>query len=180
MKVQPPEPIALTEQERALVERIDFEPDHMRLHGRFYDVIEQSCEAAKELSVSLIEREAIPKVRWAYFTDPALNIKLKRSRMEVFEGNGTRGGEILEHPHFLPYLRYFIFGPQLPQPTISGFCELVNRRDDRELFNFARREVRQRGLDRHRAAEEFFKLALECGLYEGMARLVRDAALKTR
>jgi hypothetical protein len=47
-------------------------------------------------------------------------------------------------------------------------------------MDYARREVRQRGLERRHAAEEFFKLALECGLYEGKARLVRDAALRTR
>jgi hypothetical protein len=127
MTIEPPGPVALTDDERALIARIDFDPDQMRLHGRFYDVIEESRAAAKEVTLSLIEREAIPKIRRAYFTDPALNVGLKRSRIEVFEGNGTRGEDIFEHPHFLLYLRYFVFGPDLPKATIEGFCELMKR-----------------------------------------------------
>ena len=71
-------------------------------------------------------------------------------------------------------------GPDLPKPTIEGVCHLVNQRDERERMDCARQELRHRGLDRHRAAEEFFKLALECGLHQGMAWLVRDAAMRSR
>lgn len=33
-----------------------------------------------------------------------------RSRADVFEKNGTRGEAIFRHPHFLTYLRYFLYG----------------------------------------------------------------------
>lgn len=181
MTVSAPNHVELTERERELIARIDFDPHEMRLHGRFEEVLEESCVAAKDLALSLLGRDAIPEIRRRYFTDPDLNVGSKRSRKEIFEGNGTGGDAILEHAHFLPYLKYFVYGPELPKQTIAGFCELVNDDVERDRLRiYAREEVRQRSLDRRDAAEEFYKLALECGLYESDARSVRDAALQTR
>jgi hypothetical protein len=142
-------------------------------------------DAASRLIESLEHRNVIPDVRLAYFTDPELNIGGHgRSRREVFERNGCRGRAILEHPHFIPYLRYFIEGPQLPTPTVEGFVRIV--REDRgtsgevmsQLQRYARAEARRLG-EHYDVAEELFKLALECGA-ERFAAAIRSAAMSAR
>jgi hypothetical protein len=181
-----PTVLDLSPDEATLARRIDFSPDQFRLSGRFEQVVMESRAAASKLAKSLLARNAIPEIRLAYFTDARFNIGSKRSRKEIFESNGTRGDAILEHPNFLKYLRYFIHGPNLPPATIAGFCQLVE--EDRgtsgmvldALRAYSRKEVRDRHLNAHDASEEFFKLALECGLDEGFARSIRDAALRAR
>lgn len=186
MNVTVPRPIDLAPKEAALAGRIDFDPDPLGLGERFIHVIRQSCAAAPKLAKSLLARRAIPELRLDYFTDPRFNTRTKMSRQEVFERNGTRGEAILEHPNFLPYLRYFIYGPNLPTAVIEGFCRIV--REDRgtsgmvldQLHRYVRKEIRERPLNRLDAAEEFFKLALECDLDLSRARGIRTAALQTR
>lgn len=186
VKAACPKLVELSPREAALAAQIDFSPDYLRLGDRFTDVIQESCAAGAKLAKSLLARQAIPQLRIDYFTDPRLNIGTKLSRQGVFEGNGTCGDDILEHPNFLPYLRYFIHGPDLPPATIDGFCRIVQ--EDRgtsgmvldQLHRYARREIRERGLSQLDAAEEFFKLALECGLGVDRARGVRKAALKAK
>lgn len=179
MTVPKPEPVALTPEEQALFDRIDFD-----LSGE-YDSRIASLVAAADLAESLLRRGAIPEVRRRYLTDPDLNVGGRgKSRITVFEGNGRHGREILEHPHFLKYLRYFLFGPDLPKSTIERFRNILI--DDAgtsgmmldQLCRSARAEARLLG--RCDAGEEFFKLALECGVDEGVARSVRDAAMRAR
>ncbi len=183
MNVTAPATIGLTPEEQELVRRIDFTPN--TLSADFHRVLEESCAAAAPLTKSLLKRQAIPPVRLEYFTDPDRNVGSKRSHREIFEANGTRGDQIFEHGHFLPYLKYFIFGPDLPQATIAGFCAIANdgllttSMQLDQLRAYVRREVRERGLDRRHAAEEFYKLACECDL-ERLARSVREAALQAR
>jgi len=178
-QVSLPRAITLMPDEQGLYEQIEFDPHS--LSPGFYERLTRSCNAAKPLALSLIRRDAIPAIRWAYFVNPEYNVGSKRSRLEIFESNGTRGEEILEHGHFLTYLEYFIHGPKLPPSVSDGFCELMNRDCDRsELRAYARNQIRAHGLDRRRAAEEFYKLALECDLPEWDARSVREAALSTR
>jgi hypothetical protein len=126
-------------------------------------------EAALGLMKSLIARKAIPDVRSKYFTDQDFNVGGRgRSRAEIFEKNGTDGEAIFRHPHFLKYLRYFLYGPDLPPPVIEAFRQkiadmgLVTSSDIVPLGAFSRqltRAHRLRGVD---SAEEFFKLALDC------------------
>ncbi len=181
-----PTALDLSPDEATLARRIDFCPDQLRLSGRFEQVVRGSCAAASRLAKSLLARSAIPEIRLAYFTDARFNIGSKRSRKEVFESNGTSGDAILEHPNFLKYLRYFVYGPNLPPATIAGFCRLVEENRGTSgmvldaLRTYARREVRKGGPNAHDASEEFFKLALECGLDEGFARSIRDAAPRAR
>jgi hypothetical protein len=178
-KVSLPGSITLMADEQELYEQIEFDPNS--LSPGFHERLTRSCDAAKPLALSLLRRDAIPAIRWAYFVEPKYNVGSKRSRVEIFEGNGTRGKEILDHGHFLEHLEYFIHGPKLPLSVRDGFCELINRDcDRRELRTYARNRIRAHGLDRLRAAEEFYKLALECDLPEWDARSVREAALSTR
>lgn len=185
-KIQPLPAIELTEREKELESLINYAPDPYEYQGDFDEIIRRSCDAAASLMELLIERDAIPELRERFFTDPEFNIgKTKKSVLQVFESNGTKGDEIFSHPHFLKYLQYLIHGPLLPKSTIDGFCELLGDgfigtsgqiRD--ALGKYARTEIRNQGLDKRDAAEQFFRLAVECG-YEH-PRMIRDAALSTR
>ena len=176
--------IQLTDTERGLLDRIEFNP-----LARSHDATaaRKSGEAAYQLTLSLLKRQAVPKIRWAYFTDPMLNIgRVKCSRKEVFERNGTTGDAIFRHPHFLKCLWYFLHGPTLPADIIEGFCtkisecQPVTSGDLPTLRSCATRQTRSHGLDRRKAAKEFYKLALECDLAEFEARAIRDAVMAVR
>lgn len=98
MDVPRPEQVALTPEERALLERIDFD-------GTGFpepEVVRASGAAAAELTHSLLDRGAIPEIRLRYVTDPELNIGGHgKSRAEVFERNGCVGEAMLQHPSLL-------------------------------------------------------------------------------
>ena len=148
---------------------------------------ERQChrERIGELTESLLIREAIPRCRLAYFTDPALNVGGHgKSRKQVFERTGPSGADMFRDGNFMPYLRYFIDGPELPKPVIDGFCKVVEEDWGTsgmvldQVMGYVRRQVRQErlGSDAH---EEFFKLAHEINRSD-LAEPVRKAALSAR
>lgn len=167
--------IALTPDEQALWEQICFAPIN-----EDEDKLQVSIESAYQLSRSLLKRKAIPAIRWNYFTDPELNTRgYRKSRKEVFEENGARGDEILRHPHFHKYLRYFVLGPEIPSTAINEFAELakqcapITSGDTREFCSLAKKQVKNLGLNPKNVAEEYFKLGLELELGEDIAYAVR-------
>src|SRR5262249_12951391 len=169
-------------EELSLLDQVSFELDNLK-----HEDVQATLEAAGKLAKSLLSRSGIPKARVRYFTAPDLNIGSHgKSRKEVFETNGTHGEDILRHAHFLPHLRYFIYGPDLPASSIKGFCQILNEDAGTsgmvldQLNKFVRAEVRRERLTPSDAAEEFFKLSHELGLDEHLCRMVRDAALNTR
>jgi len=167
------EKIKLTEEEQVLWNKISFESDS---YQPSLDAIRDSIKPAYELSKSLLIRKAIPLIRGKYFTAPEYNIKGRgKSREKVFELNGTKGEEILKHPHFHKYLQYFILGPALSLEVIQEFDSLVTTSSDQESFCIlARNQVRKYSLDPKIVSEEYFKLCLELNLDLRMARVVRD------
>jgi len=177
--------IALNEKEKELVSRIDFDP-----RGGAYnrDSWLPIADAMAELMASLIERKVIPEPRKRFFTDPAYNIGGHGlSRQQVFEKNGTRGEAIFRHGNFVKYLRYFLFGPDLPEALSEAFRAKVidcgqpfTSGDAITVADFARQLTREHRLDGPHAAEEFYKLALDCGLDADDARTVRDTVQKVR
>jgi hypothetical protein len=181
MRHDAPKRIDLEENEEALLGRVSFD-----LAGLGSDDAARSLDAACELAKSLIARRAVPQARLDYFTNPELNVGGGGSRKEVFESNGTEGEAILRHPHFLQFLRYFIYGPDLPPGSMAGLCRIVNEDAGTsgevmmQLKQFVRSEVRSKRLDRTTAAEEFFKLAIELGCDPQLCRVIRDAARTTR
>lgn len=175
--------IYLTAEEQVLLDKIVFEPPQDEHFDKV--ILRQSCKEAASLAIGLLSRKAIPEIRLRYFTDPKLNIgKAKMSRKQVFEANGTKGKAIFEHAHFLPYLKYFVFGPDLPQEVIEQFCTAVadelfiSGGDMDHLWKITSNATRQRRLNPLHASEEYFKLALECGLLEKYARSIRDTVRK--
>jgi hypothetical protein len=176
--------IELTAEEKALVGKIDFNPSSETHDADYWKEV---GEASHALMKSLMGRKAIPEIRMKVFTDADFNIGGRgRSHLQIFEKNGTRGDAIFRHPHFLRYLHYFLFGPDLRADVIAAFqrrvsdCGFVTSSDIVPLGDGARRLTRQYALDPGYASEEFFRLALESGLEINEARLVRDAVRKAR
>ena len=168
--------IALTPEEETYLSQIRFDAPE-----RPGAALQRSLLAGCSLARSLVARGAVPQIRWRYFTDPELNIGSKRSRKDVFEANGLRGSDILLDAAFLPCLRYWVFGPDLPAAAIGWFFAALGRNSDlRALRHLARQATRDCGLEPQVAAEEFFKLALEAGLDPGSARSIRGAVRSMR
>ena len=186
MQVPEVERVQLTNAEQALFEQVNYDeqaPANLRPQAP-----ETIFDASAHLTHMLLERRAIPEVRLRYFTDSEFNIGGRgKSRKEVFVSNGCRGEDILRHPHFLKYLRYFILGPNLPHDVIAGFRQILI--DDMgtsgmlldQLCSYARAQARRlRTHRRYRLHEEFFKLAVECDLSMHVAVLVRGAVQSVR
>jgi hypothetical protein len=176
--------IELTADEKALVAKIDFNPEPERHDPTYWNAV---GEASLQVMKLLAERKAIPEVRTKYFTDPEFNIGGRgRSRAGRFEKNGTHGEAIFRHAHFLKYLHYFLYGPALPDNVSDAFSKkvadigFVTSSDIVPLGAFARKLTRENHLDVGEAAEEFFKLALECNLELNEARVIRDSVRQAR
>lgn len=168
--------ITLTRDEEAYLLEVRFDLGDLSLERR-----QTSLAAASSLARSLVGRGAVPKIRWRYFTDRELNVGVGKSREDLFEENGLSGSAILEHPTFMPFLRYWIYGPDLPSDVISWFFVAVAQHADvRSLARSIRRIVREREMHREQAGEEFFKLALEAGLDIESAWYLRTAVRTVR
>jgi hypothetical protein len=176
MHIPLPIHVELTEFEQALFEQISFGDEAgSRL------VSQASGKASRQLMESLIKRDAIPAARWAYFTDPFPGGRGK-SHLEVFKAN-LEGRNLFEDPTFVDlYLRYFIFGPELPPDTMVRFCSIAAEEDIEHLRSFVRQETRNaRRANRRKTADEFYKLALECFPHGSMQpRWIRDTAMQGR
>lgn len=178
--------IKLTEDEAQLVEMITLNVKDLD-HSELRDAWISNEEPAPLLVESLVRREAIPEARRKYWEDPEYNIGGgKRSRREIFEHNGCKGTDIYRHVHFLPYLHYFLFGPDLDENIIKEFedevgnPEWITSGDIEPMRKLARRLTRKYQLDRKQAAKEFFKLCLDMGLGLGTARTIRETVMKVR
>lgn len=144
-------------------------------------------EPMASLMESLLERDAIPRVRLLYFTDPERNPGGRgKSRQDIFEKNGTVGAGIYAHPSFLKYLEYFIYGPHLPLSIVAQFREAMSfsgylmAGDINDLSPAARATVRGAQIHSQDAANEFYKLALECGAMPSSAEIIRKSVLAVR
>jgi hypothetical protein len=143
-------------------------------------------ERVAALLAMLVKRKAIPKHRLRWFTDPDCFIGGRgSSREDVFLRRVPNGDALVRHIQFLAYLRYFLFGPDLPQPAIDAFCRKVNdcgqvtSGDIIPLSQFARTLSKAHRLERKKAADEFFKLALECGLSANYGASVRNTVIRS-
>lgn len=175
--------IELTEQEAAIRDQIEL--DALKLRGS--DMANRNADLVMELIGLLMGRGAIPTQRVAYFTDPEFyKGNHGRSRKQGFERNGCKGDEILRHPHFLKYLRYFLSGADLPSSVIAAYarkiddCGMVSSGDITDLTAEARRLTRQYRLNSHSASDEFFKLSIDCGISPWMANSIRESVRAVR
>ncbi|WP_137107659.1 hypothetical protein [Azospirillum argentinense] len=175
--------IDLSDEEREVLDHIKFNFDD--LDG--FDDVQRNGEAVLKLIGMLVEREAIPEHRVRYFVDPDYNIGGRgRSKKQGFERNGCTGNDIYTHVHFLKYLKYFIYGADLPPAIIDKFsdkvasCGRVSSGDVVPLGAFARQLARSSRLEFSAASEEFYKLALDCGLSQSYASSIRNSVKQGR
>lgn len=166
----------LTQTERELLATIAFDVPEGD------EAVKRNGQAVCALMKSLIARKAIPELRVKWFTDPAYFPGGRgKSRKQMFERNGCIGDEIFRHPHFLEYLRTFLYGANLPATAIAQFreavvdCGQVTSGDIVPLGKKARDIARAHELAAHNVCEEFYKLALECGIWRSYAEHIRDA-----
>ena len=163
--------IELTSEEAELFGGIDLHVSHLN-HEEAHATYEANKRPILVLLQSLSNRDAIPEQRLNYWTDPAYNTdrRLKVSNKGLFERNGCTDQAIYTHPHFLPYLRYFLFGADLPDAVIVKFEEQVGNPDwvtSGDILPIGKRArylARQYRLNRTHAPEEFYKLCLDMGL----------------
>lgn len=178
MKHTAPRPIELTDQEAALYARIPRVPSH--------ETWPEVADAMESLVVSLQDRRVVPSVRIRLFEDASYAKTSRRSPQEWFEANGVCGDEIYRHVDFIPYLRHFICGPNLPSDIIGGLIRILNESLGTsgmvmdEYRRFARSSIKAHRLNRTDAAREFFRLGVEIGMSVSDARTLRSAALSTR
>lgn len=175
--------IELTPAEQKLAGKIVFDLDHRMEHKE----VNENGERAASLMKMLMERKAIPELRLRYFTDPDYNPgRGNESRFTYFKNNAGCADEVVRHPHFLPYLHYFIFGADLPLELKQEFQKKAEDYWVKagELAKLAQQLVRKYNLERHprnyRLKEVFYQLALDCGCTEGTARSVREAVMKVK
>lgn len=141
----------------------------------------------RALMRSLIDRDAIPDPRKRYWEDPDYNTdRGKGSHKEMFERNGVYAPEVYTNPHFLRFIRYFLYGAELPAVVINAFeaqvgnPEWFTSGDYPPLRSLVRNLMRQNRLDHHAAPEEFYKLTLDVGLGHYAAHDVRHTAMQVR
>lgn len=176
--------IELTADEKALADQIDFR-EELPHHVDGHTVYQANRALIIALLKLLVARNAIPQRRIALWTDPELKPgRIKGSYREVFARNGSKGEEAYTHPHFIPFLRYFLYGANLPQVVIDEFEDQIGNpewfsgSDIISLTKKTRELVRKYNLRGHRYPEEFQKLALDNGLSNYNALSVRSAALE--
>jgi hypothetical protein len=173
--------IELTDEERTVFDRIEF--DQGRLS---YETVQANGDLVEQLFDLLAARNAIPDHRRRWFTEAAFNPGGRgQSRQDQWRRNGTSGRDVLRHPNFLAYFAYFLCGPDLPPRAIVAFreavanCGMVTSSDIPALSKRARHLAREHRLEGHSASDEFYKLALDCGL-GGRAGFIRDGVRSLR
>lgn len=178
--------VVLTATEAELLKSIDLRASHSsHSEGRAAYLANQA--PILELVKSLSARNAIPAQRLKYWNDQDYNPgRIKSSRKGLFERNGCRGSEIFTHPHFIPYLRYFLFGCELPERVVQEFESTVSdpayvtSGDVVPIGKSARDLTRRHRLDPADAPEEFFKLSLDLGLSLSVAASVMRSVKQVR
>lgn len=176
-----PQIVSLKPDEKELLGQITF--DFSRHND---EILHTSCKAAASLANSLLTREAIPDIRIRFFINPEFNIGTQKSRLQVFESSGVTGHAIFKDPRFLDYLRYFIYGPSLPDQVIVEFCNLaypyeyISGGEIEDLREMARSLTREHNLISKDVACEFFKLAIECRINVYSAQSIKNAVRTLR
>jgi hypothetical protein len=134
-----------------------------------------------------MNRKAIPERRRLYFFDAEYNPgNAKASRADLFLRNAKTSEAMFRHPHFLPYLRYFVYGADLPSDLKAAFFEKAQDHwvEPNQLVQLARSLVRTFNVPRYpqnyRLPDTFYQLALDCGCQEGVALVVRRAIMKVK
>jgi hypothetical protein len=107
---------------------------------------------------------------------------MKGAHRDIFARNGSSGRDAYTHPHFLPFLRYFLYGADLPTAVIKEFETQIgdprwfSGSDILGLTKETRAIVRRYNLRDYHYADEFHKLAIDNGLGHYDCEAIRKAA----
>ena len=153
----------------------------------------EACDQNGKIIKALLTdiRDRIPAERWKVLSDSEYNNgSRKESVLDAFRRNGNHtASEISSHPHFLPYVRYLLSGPDLPETFVSAFDEKVRElaglgqitsSDLDPLMREVRRLVRLHGTTDE---EQVFRLVLEYApetMNMGYAAPLRKAAMDAK
>ena len=154
--------IELTAEEETLLSTIEFEALKLESGQPARD----NAERAAQLATFLIDRKAIPEIREKVYSDEGYTTGHGPSAAEQFRRHDNTHEETIRHPHFLPWLRYFIFGPKLPETMIREFEILLSELgsltsgDGPALKNFIRNQIKHHRLEKSKS-DEVYKLILE-------------------
>jgi hypothetical protein len=137
----------------------------------------------RALMNSLLTRGAIPQHRLKWVDDPDFFIGSSKSRFQCFSENfGAADDRVFEHPQWysVGYLPFFVGVISLPDHVVEEFREDADRRwlNAYEMGLKYRQIAKSLGLPRNKIAEEFHKLALDCGYDAYACRSIRDAIFK--
>ena len=176
--------IALQSDEQATLKDLSFDPLSFKSD---FEGFRRNADLAHRLTTSLIKRKAISGHRIRYISDPEYHPGGRgKSRQDGFVRHGNDHDETLRHPQFLKYLRYFIYGADLPAAIIREYgdavedCGMVSSSDIPELGARARALARAHRLEGSAAADEFFKLSLDLGLSLGQSVRIRESVKQLR
>ena len=184
--------IKLTSEEASLVENIDLRLSHDS-HDEAHAAYLANKEPILALLRSLSERDGVPTERLKYWNDPGYcTARGKASHKGLFEKNGCMGEDIYTDPDFRPYLRYLLFGADLPDEVVAAFEDRLEQAGIspdwftsgdyaptwKAARDVARKVIRQTRFSKSHVAEEFLKLCLDMGLGIRVARSVRDQVMK--
>lgn len=148
------------------------------------EVRKAMLKSSKELSNSLLNRNAIPKPRLRYFSDPKCNLSNPRiSHEQIFEDNGKKGSAILEDPSFLKYLKYFIYGPNLPESLLSELYRIkAESFYDDDFKDLALLHIRsyfkRSSLTAKELSEEIYKACLDLEIEDIFSVQIRNSVMK--
>lgn len=173
--------VEMTEEEKRLWDQIvhywqnDFRP--ITGHSEKWK-IDQIGEKQRALMNSLVKRKAIPAHRFKWIEDANFFIGSKRSRLQVFSENfGATDDRIFEHPHWysMGYLPFLVGVISLPDRVVEEFrADAEHRMNNGYDMGMKYRGVAKSLKLPKKAAEEFFKLALDCGYDHYDCRSIRD------
>ena len=151
--------VELTPEESVLADAIEYDPhallsDTQKFHA--------NGELVVRLTSSLLKRKAIPDQRLSYFSDSEFNLGGRgSSRRDSFIKHGHDDDLAMRHGHFLKFLRYFIYGADLPKSVLQTFaqavddCGSITSGDIAPLGSTARQLARTHRLVPKAAADEF-------------------------
>jgi hypothetical protein len=170
--------IELTKEEAILYKKL-FKKN--RTTGR--GINDNISEIMMDLFILLQRRNAIPEIRMKIFTDPDYAEHKKNSPKNYFENKGLYGSNMLRHPDFLQYLKYFISGPDLPKKFIARFCESLEKESElgfkisQGFLKTLQISIRRFNLSIHQCSTEVFRLALEIGFKKEESLIIRRNAM---
>jgi hypothetical protein len=173
--------VEMTDEEKLLWSQIvhywNDEFSHITGHSDTWDT-GQIGQKQRALMNSLLERKAIPIHRFKWLDDPDFFICSKKSRFQVFRDNfGATDDRIFEHPHWYSngYLPFLVGVISLPDQVVEAFRADAERRMNNGYdMGMKYRAVAKSLRLPKKSAEEFFKLALDCGYDHYDCRSIRD------